>query len=301
MRLQEYYFDQPITVEDSFYIAITLQPDSLYPDGVDNSHYIAFRPCIFCLSQFNLNMGHDCPNMSSNFSALKYRMRLLSANIGPYNPGDPFHETWTSLGWRDTAVRSCLMIFPIIKYGSASANCTPVEGLHTTKQEGATFYFEWNDTTLSHRGWEFTYVPDESSPDGGTIVACNEANASATVEPGTQYRAYVRPRCVGNRHGDWDTGIPFCYNCQPEAINTADASVSIHPNPTSSVVEVTSPYTIQQIEVFDARETLVLTTRLSSSANTAQIDLSPYADSTYMLKIHTSAGMATKPVMRTRP
>lgn len=294
---REYYFDQPITVEDSFYIAITLFPDSIRPVGVDRHHYAIISPELAAYSQTApWSRDFPCPNISRNFPALRYRCRFISVNEP--TPEGPYRDTYTSLGWHDTAVKSCVMIFPIVKYGSVYANCTPVEGLHVIKQDDATFYFEWSDSTRSHLGWEFTYVPDGSSPDGGAVVDCSEAYASATVEPGILYRAYVRPRCVANRYGDWGTGEPFCYNCQPNAINTSDTSISLHPNPTFSVIEVASQKPIQLIEVFDTRGTLVFNTYPGPGVNTAQVDLSPYSDGVYMIKVHTSIGIATKQAIK---
>lgn len=291
MAFREYYFDQPITVEDSFYVAVTIHPDTTRP--IDVTSYMAYDyNYYYCISQSDINF--HCTHRSYNFPALKYRYRLLTQNN---SPGDSYQYIGTLHEWRDTAIKSYLMVFPIVKYGSVFANCTPVEGLRTIKQEGATFYFEWSDSTMSHRGWEFTYVPEGSSPDGGTAVECSEANASATVEPGIQYRAFVRPRCVANRYGDWGTGVPFCYNCQPGAINAVEASVSVHPNPTSSVVEVVSANNIQRIEVYDTRGTMV-STATGNGGNT-RIDLSPYADGLYLIKILTPEGTATKQVMKT--
>lgn len=294
MAFREYYFDQPITVEDSFYVGVTLHPDTTLPIGEDVTSFITFElNCYYNICQSIWNC--HCTPTSYNFPALKYRYRLLTQIKS--SPEDSYQYIGTLHEWRDTAIKSCLMVFPIVKYGSVFANCTPVEGLRTIKQEGATFYFEWSDSTMSHRGWEFTYVPEGSSPDGGTAVECSEANASATVEPGIQYRAYVRPRCVANRYGDWGTGVPFCYNCQPGATGDVEATVSVHPNPTSSVVEVVSPNNIQRIEVYDSRGTIV-STATGNGGNT-RIDLSPYADGLYLIKILTPEGTATKQVMKT--
>ena len=75
-------------------------------------------------------------------------------------------------------------------------------------------------------------------------------------------------------------------------------SISLHPNPTFSVIEVASQKPIQLIEVFDTRGTLVFNTYPGPGANTAQVDLSPYSDGVYMIKVHTSIGIATKQAIK---
>ena len=288
----EYYFDQPITVEDSFYIGATLTADSLLP-RFDYPHIYYRNPYFTNISDEDIG-GDYCYHSSHNFPALKYRYRLMTFDT-VFNAR--YSSTCTRLkGWRDSVFPCCLMVFPIIKYGSDFVNCTPVEGLHVTKQDGATFLFEWSDSTLSHLGWEFTYVPEGSSPDIGSAVECSRASHSVTIEPGIQYRAYVRPRCLAGHYGDWGSGEPFCYNCPQGSIIDVGASISMHPNPTTSAVDVVSPYNIQRIEVFDTQGKIVSTS--TANCGNARIDLSPFADGTYLIKVHTTDGTATKQVVK---
>ena len=190
-----------------------------------------------------------------------------------------------------------LLVFPIVKYGMVFSNCAPVECLCVGKQEGATFQFEWSDFNMSHLGWEFTYVPDGTSPDGGTAQTCSTPIASVTVPSGIRYRAFVRPRCIADRYGDWGDGVPFCYNCSSEGVSAVDAATQVYPNPTSSTVEVVSAYKVVQVDVLDARGVRLLT--VTSGGTTVSVDLSDYPDGVYLLMVHTYEGTATKQVVKT--
>jgi hypothetical protein len=106
----------------------------------------------------------------------------------------------------------------------------------------------------------------------------------------------VRPRCTGNRYGDWGDGIPFIYNDGTTVITPVQVRVSVQPNPTSSVVEVRSEAEMTSIGVFDSRGIRVMET--PANGTEARLDLSTLPDGAYLLHIHTAKGTATRQVVK---
>ena len=273
---REYYFDTPVRVEDSFYISYT---------GVRSITTQVMRG----INPFIRGGDYTCDHLFPNtfpFFKYKYRLRVSTA--------PDVHDT---LPWENTEARIMLLAFPIIRYGSPYANCIPVNGITYKEESSGQFLFTWNDTIPSHRGWEFTYVPEGTSPDAGTIMACDSATALAVVEANRHYRAYVRPRCVGNRYGDWGDGIPFWHGSTPpdptDILPAASdpAFFTLTPNPTDGkvVVEVacsqgsgtSGPAGV--ITVRDAAGHEVLRQKVSTP--TTLLDLSPLPAGTYFVTV----------------
>lgn len=278
LTYRDYFFDEPVTVNDSFYVAIDfISENYVNPTGVS------------LLTIFS-KIGDSCDYwIDDPFPLHHYKYKLAYQASG--------HDTRTVfLDWRDTDMHCYPLLFPIVGHGTPFYRCTPVEHLHVSQQKEATFFFEWSDSAASHLGWEFTYVPDGQSPDAGTIVSCDSAEASATVAQGVRYRAFVRPRCTGSRYGDWGDGIPFIYNDGTTVITPVQVRVSVQPNPTSSVVEVRSEAEMTSIEVFDSRGIRVMET--PANGTEARLDLSTLPDGAYLLHIHTAKGTATRQVVK---
>ncbi|MBR1835000.1 MAG: T9SS type A sorting domain-containing protein [Bacteroidales bacterium] len=274
---REYFFDEPVTVNDSFYVAIDLLAENVVPTGVS-------------IQTIFSKVGDSCDYwIDDPFPPHHYKYKLAYQTSG-YDTRTVF------LDWRDTDMHCYALLFPIVGHGTPFYRCTPVENLHVSQQKDATFFFEWSDSTVSHLGWEFTYVPDGQSPDAGTVVSCDSAEASATVTQGVRYRAFVRPRCVGQRYGDWGDGIPFIYNDGTTEISPVQERVSVRPNPTSSIVEVRSEAEITSVEVFDSRGVRVMET--PANGTEARLDLSTLPDGAYLLHIHTAKGTATRQVVK---
>ena len=281
MSFREYYFDSQITVNDSFFVSVSTKADQPLLSGTNTFYYYYFW------SQ-NYNMEQCNPEVD-RFPTFRYRYKLAYVTTdNTYIIPDV---------WYDTVLQSYPLVFPIVKYGTVFSNCAPVEGLCVSKQEGATFQFEWSDSNMSHLGWEFTYVPDGASPEGGTVETCSTPSASVTVPSGIRYRAFVRPSCIADRYGDWGDGVPFCYNCSSDAVSAADAATQVYPNPTASTVEVVSTYKVLQVDVLDARGVRLLT--VTSGGTTISIDLSDYPDGVYLFRVRTDEGTATKQIVKT--
>lgn len=273
----DYYFDEPALVNDSFYVAVDFLTEQW--------EATTLLVCAHCST-----LGDSCDKgIEDPFPLQHFKYR-------PAYQASPTDLSTVFMDWRDTNMHCFAYMLPIVKYGTPYSICTPVEGLHVSHQKDSTFFFEWSDTTVSHLGWEFTYVPDGQSPDAGTAVSCDSAEASATVTQGVRYRAFARPRCVGQRYGDWGDGVPFIYSDGETSIAQAEKFVSVRPNPTSSTVEVNSEMEMKAVEVFDNRGVKVMESQ--ADGRHLQLDLSSLPTGTYLLRIHTTNGTATRQIVK---
>ena len=278
---KEFFFDEPVTVNDSFYIGLDIDPREVHIRSEFS------YPTFF--NKWDDTCDHNKPDL---FPIQHFRYRPVFKRTPR-----PTDTTAYYMDWRDTDMHCYIAVFPIVKYGTPFSLCTPVEGLSMDRQKDSTFFFVWSDSALSHLGWEFTYVPDGHSPDEGEVVACDSNAACVTVERGTTYRAFVRPRCVAGRYGEWGTGVTFGHGTQSTGIRDVAGNVELLPNPTTGTVVVRSAIELKAVEVFDTKGTQVLAA--PASGRTAQVDLATLPDGVYQLKIHTLGGTAIKQAVKT--
>jgi hypothetical protein len=66
-------------------------------------------------------------------------------------------------------------------------------------------------------------------------------------------------------------------------------AVQVYPNPASNWVKIETAEPIQQLYLIDMMGKLVL-----AAQNVSEIDVSDYANGTYVLQVQTAKGMATK-------
>jgi hypothetical protein len=67
-----------------------------------------------------------------------------------------------------------------------------------------------------------------------------------------------------------------------------DDSIRIYPNPTQSVINISSEFVIDSIELYDVQGRILET--LLETANSSQLDISGKSNGIYFLKIKTEKG-----------
>lgn len=274
--LYEYYFNEPVTVNDSFYLSFGSQNFgrtfyALTQLSVDNMAQVpdVSRPCVRNVQQ-------------PEFPKFKYKYRL-------FHLGDSSIVMLNE--WETTEASVFPLIFPILQY----ADCKGVKNLHRSWWVENEIRFEWDSTDRMNRGWEFTFVPEGQSPETGTIIPCSEPRVQITFDPDIAYRAYVRQKCIGDQYGDWGNGLHFGYG-ETSISNPAEDATIVTPNPTTGEVSVTSPHKLRQVEIYDMSGALLLS--LQCQGENANIDLSNHAAGTYLMKIYTDNGTITKTVIK---
>jgi len=74
-------------------------------------------------------------------------------------------------------------------------------------------------------------------------------------------------------------------------------SILIYPNPTASIVHVEGE-NIETAKVFDIKGKLLFTKRGSRLTSTLKIDLAQQPNSTYVIEVQTSYGVASKVIIK---
>ena len=204
----EAYFDKPVYITDSFYVAATNYNGKFDPQ---TNTYPGFSAHILC---------YKTPSWPNITCFPQKRARRFMG-------GD----------WDFGATSIVDFIFPII----ALDTCKPVTGLTFDGQDSLHVYLSWlrgehNDS------WELAYGPAVADPDSFAVVDCNNIRCTLQgLTPGTKYAARVRGVCFNDSvYSDWSDTIQFHvaeYNppvCIPSV--TANAPFTLTPNPAHDYV-----------------------------------------------------------------
>ena len=186
------------------------------------------------------------------------------------------------------------LMFPIIRRDCDS--CPQVRNVELYKGSSTQFFLRWS-SGANHRDWQVSYGPAGTAPEHGTILECSQRQTSLiTVDPDSHYVAYVRARCrfARDEWGPWSDSVSIWLNQPTDAIEYAfpDIAVTLTPNPAADAVTVTADATLLTLELRDLLGRTVLSQH--PSANSATVDVSTLPSGTYILRLHTPQGVATK-------
>ena len=208
--------------------------------------------------------------------------------------------------WEYVHINFFLGIFPIFDtnyvYVPPVDTCPRATGLHILNQDSAGVTLAWNDNGTS--GWELSYGIDGTVADSGTVVPCTvNFTTLSGLDTAQWYVAYVRSVCGDTLPSLWSQGVRF-YVAGDTASGGGDEPTGIYspsmvdlytflmPNPASGKVTVTSSFKIVEVEIFSADGRLVECRKGDGIGLT--MDVSEYAKGTYIARIRTVAGVATK-------
>ena len=207
-----------------------------------------------------------------------------------------FTGTWQEeeYGWHVT----CL--FPIIERDGDT--CPQVRDVQCFKGTSTQFFLRWA-SGVNHHDWQVSYGPAGTAPESGTILECNQRQTSLiTVDPDSHYVAYVRARCrfARDEWGPWSDSVSIWLNQPTDAIEYAfpNIAVTLTPNPSADAVTVSADGTLLTLELRDLLGRTVLSQQ--PSANSATVDVSTLPAGTYILRLHTPQGVATKKLVVSR-
>ena len=110
----------------------------------------------------------------------------------------------------------------------------------------------------------------------------------------TAYDVYIRTYCPrSNVYGDWQK---LTFTTEGNSINEAENQlpISVNPNPTTGMVEVTLPqgYENQTVEVYDVQGKLLQSQHLQNGK--ATFNLSEYPNGVYVIKVGNSSCRVVK-------
>ena len=302
----EAYFDKPIVVRDSFYVAATYNNN----DAVYNEDSMCYIPLPYDETVY-YRIGGNGP-CQEDYDLFKMKF------TNPYDRTEDLSEYHQhlrqlyGLGWFWISQANGLDVqymplFPIFDTTGLDIHgyrwygeCDTVRRLRLLRTGEGNAYISWAADTAA-RWWEVSYGPSGITPEEGlrdtlqTSLACIR-----DLHPGTEYVAYVRGRCKDDTRSPWSNPIAFSLSDngaahQPDQ-TMVDRNTHIMPNPTRGIATVFSSFRISTIEIYNTGGALVKTLRVNS--NGAEIDATNLAAGTYIIRVRTAGGDTAKRLVK---
>jgi hypothetical protein len=304
--IYEVYFDSPVVVNDSFYVGVTnfnnvLEIDGYTPTGLPRWNRWKY------LSTMYYATGKQYPNDPDGCYSVGY----YKLKYDPMEPGGPCYYETTGFIGIDTTIWINVdfnigykpIIFPIIDttgyYLLHPDTCADVSnfGLVRTSTSYATFSWDGED---GHTSWEMAYGTEGTLPENCTVVGTpHTVHCITHLDSGQWYVAYVRAVCDSNLYSRWSDSIRFYIAGDTTRNNDIiipntilEENTHILPNPAKSIVNIFSSFAMSKIEVFSLNGVKVKEEAASGIAT--EIDVSLLPKGTYIVKVHTSWGIAMK-------
>jgi len=294
--LLEFYFENPVTVEDTFYVGIMHYP------VVENVDFDG--------------MGTDGIIKDQDASHVFDELLVLRNMEDSYIP--------CIVGHNERLLNPNLAIFPIIKpYEEDSVFCDTVPGFHLAGMRVGYPTFAWDtDFCREEDLFEVQFAPYRSNYWVTVTTADSSIEVYSVFDPDIYYQARIRAR----RHhlcpihdtvmwGPWCDPILFYTGSTAPDTTTAitpvegcpDRFFTLSPNPATGTVRVTLGHTPQSLRdsspnlgeqlaltLTDAAGREVLRRALPAGTDSMELDLSGLAAGTYYVTLTTPAATGTQ-------
>ena len=268
LPIYEVYFDEPIIVTDSFYVATTN-----YHGVVDSQTMTYPGPPAYTGFYSPEPLPSPC-----------YRQQFMCKG------------NFTAFAWRHFYDSQVWLIFPIIDTTQPIPEvCEPPVGLHIQWQDSAGVMLAWEPDS-SNRSWVVAYGPAVDDPEGYTPLATNSPEYTLHhLTPETEYAARVRAVCFDdNAYSEWGDTIHFTCVGNPVAIPSSEApadGIRLHPNPARNEVTIHSDYPLRHVAVFDISGHKVL--ELTIHGRAARVPTHTLPSGNYIVNITTTRGTSS--------
>ena len=192
LPLYTYYFDKPVTVEDSFYIGFTCNFEFL-----DSYSRYVMGTCALMGPKYDARYPIDnCDSTPCrHIPVQKYRF-----DFGGRMPNDVIYYD----------VGKYLLIFPLV----VPSPCGTVTELRVTDADSGHVHLVWGPD-IQHVGWEVAWGPRDTPPDSCTVLSSQLPSAVIDGIPAdSHYVAYVRGVCDhldSIYYSDWSEGVDIFY------------------------------------------------------------------------------------------
>ena len=289
--IYEAMFPTPITVSDSFYLALHFDSNT---QGDDKTFYSVPVPGIYERLSRNDNTGlvyydtYDFP-----------RMKWLAKGRYRYNRMDYgviYYDTIDDDSWFTTDIceekHGYMLIFPIVE-----TPCLSPTGMRWSPAGGGNVHLRW-DSGEWDTEWEVSYGLSGTAPDDGTVLSATTPSARlGGIGTDTHYVAYVRTKCVvrDTVWSDWSDSVSIFISTQGIVDAEGSEDIVLSSNPASATVRLTSGTPLTDIEVYTAKG--VFYKRLPATGYEAVLDVATWPRGTYLLRITTPLGPVTKKLL----
>lgn len=303
----EVYFEQPVIVNDSFYVGWTSFNNTRKYTGQNNSGYHTWGKHMHPPTRY-YGQRRALDNDTTNYSSLPgYYKIKYDKNDGPgdyyigmyYTDGTHIDTTIWYYSYCDACFQP--MIFPILDttgyYLRFRDTCADVSNFNLVSMDMTSATFSWDNNTSEHVGWQIAYGEEGTAVDNWTIV-----NTSSTVyclsdlDSAKWYVAYVRAQCDTNDYSNWSDSIRFYITGDTTQVNIRNTVLEdythIIPNPASDLVTIFSSFSIRKVEVYTLKGVKVKEEDVKAAST--KMDVSDLSKGTYLVKVYTPKGVAIK-------
>ena len=276
----EVYFDNPVTVTDSFYAAVTCENHCPEENGIPRSYGFAF-------------LSEEYPTCEM-FDEGWPLVKLAGQHCSYYgNEGN----NW---GFRQYRESELVALFPIIDTTGMGLNpntvpCGVVEDLQVVSMWGNNVKMEWaeGDNTID---WQIAYGHADADPEGYAVATVTTASYTMrNLDRGVMYAARVRARCHGNEnYSEWGDTVQFVLvGGAPEVIDSvADRYTYLVPNPAGESVTVVSSFELRHVSVDDMSGQQVFDKECTGHA--VALDVSGWPSGIYIVVISNQQGTTVR-------
>ena len=265
MPVFEAYFDEPVIVTDSFYVATT-------------NHYggDTLRRTVTCIYR------HEPIGLYASCWPQYYMIRI------DYGSGLVWQHKHDSYVW---------FIFPIID--TVQPVCEVPLGLHVNGQDSTGVHLVW-DSAEHNRSWVVAYGRANADPESYAEQPCATTDfAIAGLVPGVEYAARVRAVCFeDDTYSDWSDSVEWCgaeqqlWTERPNGNAVTDGMVRLSPNPANADVSVSSAYRLLGVEAYAMDGRAVY--KADAHGLTHTFSVKGWPQGTYLIMVETASGIATK-------
>lgn len=288
--IYEAYFDAPVTVMDSFYLAAHFESDQYGKQDVGIS-----PPGIYEFHQYFLVQNHDT-SYAHNYELPRLDWKAQGGYRVVYTtPMDTIHIPVAGNEW--FTLEACeenhgyMLIFPIL-----ADDCGVQGEASWTSTGGGNVRLSWEPGSWDSE-WEVSYGPSGALPGDDSVVTTTSPMAILHgITPGVHYVAYIRSLCTvrDTAWSDWTDSISIFIPAPTEGIASVEerAGVDLQPNPASSTALLTAEVNLTGIEVYTASGAFYR--RLPATGFTADLDVSSWPSGTYLLLVGTEVGTVTR-------
>lgn len=282
--IYEAMFPSPITVTDSFYLALHFESSRQNKEPLSVP-----APGIYEFLAINNNSGYAQGFRNYDFPEINWFAKSSYRYINDIEYISVVDDNWFTHDDVCEEKHGYMLIFPILE-----TSCHVPTGLRWNPMGGGKVRLSWESGTWDTE-WEVSYGLSGIAPEDGTIITATSTSAQLSgIGTDTHYVAYVRTKCVvrDTVWSDWSDSISIFLSTQGIDNMDKDGGIVLLPNPASNSVLLTTEAPLTGIDVYTAAGAFYK--HLPASGNAADIDVSSWPSGTYLLHISTPIGITTK-------
>lgn len=268
--IYEVFFEKPITVTDSFYVASTNYHCAFDEETQMLAGWEAMLECVLTRQGWRDATGECLPQL------IHTQIRDGGGRTGWWMDDSQFC-IWAIMDTTPVMVDTCKTVSNI-----------------AVEQDSAGAYIAWQGGD-HNRKWQVAYGRADEDPEGYAVFnTTSESFSLLYLIPGVEYAVRVRGNCFDDTtFSDWSDTVRFVRQGTPADIDEAlQPCTSVTPNPASSRVTVTSAFDISRITFYDMQGRAVLSTE--AQGLTATLNVQGLPAGSYVVGITTSRGLSTR-------